>query len=71
MYEKLYQLPEYYTILPEKKYFSPEFGGHVPSLPPPPTPMSEIVGDPFPLTGPSIPPGINLSIHTFTPTAIQ
>jgi len=27
MYEKLYQLPEYYTIFARKIFFSPEFGG--------------------------------------------
>jgi len=29
------KMPEFYTII-ARKIFSPEFGGHVPSLPPPP-----------------------------------
>jgi len=29
MYEKLYQLPEYYTMFAQKEFFSPEFGGGI------------------------------------------
>jgi len=41
--QKIYKIPEFYIIIARKIFF-PNFRGHVPPVPPSPTPMKKFVG---------------------------